>query len=57
MAFQDMDEKIAQLEMFSSTDEARTDLLTLIEKDKATMKDPTGVPKDDPMGKGDPMSN
>merc|ERR1712078_212391 len=21
------------------------------------MKDPTGVPKDDPMGKGDPMSN
>merc|ERR1719335_2141909 len=57
MAFQDMDEKIAQLETLASTDETTKDLLKLVDHDKATMKDPTAAPASDPMGKGDPMSN
>merc|ERR1719428_2686151 len=56
MAFQDMDEKIAQLETSASTDETRSDLLKLVEKDKATMKDPTAAPPATPENK-DPMSD
>merc|ERR1719473_2140605 len=49
MAFQDMDEKIAQLEKGSQTsDQARNDLFQLIVTEKETMPDPTAAPKDDP---------
>eukprot|EP00746_Dinoflagellata_sp_MGD_P067758 gnl/MRDRNA2_/MRDRNA2_27975_c0_seq1.p1 gnl/MRDRNA2_/MRDRNA2_27975_c0~~gnl/MRDRNA2_/MRDRNA2_27975_c0_seq1.p1 ORF type:complete len:238 (-),score=49.70 gnl/MRDRNA2_/MRDRNA2_27975_c0_seq1:392-1024(-) len=50
MAFQDMDEKIGQLETGASTEEFRQDLLKLIDQDKATMKDPTDTPADNPKG-------
>merc|ERR1719161_271006 len=50
MAFQDMDEKIAQIEKGASTDETRADLIKLVEKEKATMKDPKDAPANDPNG-------
>merc|ERR1719191_1913779 len=50
MAFQDMDEKIAQLETGASTGEAERDLLKLLEQEKTTMKDPTDAPANDPNG-------
>merc|ERR1719387_3299264 len=50
MAFQDMDEKIAQLETGATTDETRSDLLKLVDQEKATMKDPTDTPANDTKG-------
>merc|ERR1719316_242192 len=50
MAFQDMDEKIDKLDKGAATEETKADLIKLIAAEKATMKNPTDAPADDPNG-------